>query len=241
VLENSRAGSDMKSDRIEPEMFQVQEAYLANIAAMVFKQKAYIALTYGANQTTNNRIFLADFSRSNLSKSQEMAWVPMSGLAASMFTVYNGRLYAGSATATGFVYELESSLYSDDGAAINSYFWTKEFSGRKGHESLQKDFRYAILLVDMAGAYSMNLTFRTDSDSGEGVTEQISLDAGSMTWGTGIWGLSTWGGGDSQREILVPLGVSGKRIQFKFSNQNTANQRFKVHGMIINYNVKGKR
>ena len=158
-----------------------------------------------------------------------------------MFTVYGGSLYYGAATATGFVYQLESSLYADNGAAINSYFWTKEFSGRKGHEGYVKDFVSARLLVDMAGAYYMNVTFRTDSDSGEGITEQVSLDAGAMTWGTGTWGTSTWGGGDAQREITVPLGVEGERIQFKFSNQNAANQRFKVHGMKLNYNIKGKR
>ncbi|MES3012633.1 MAG: hypothetical protein V4750_02750 [Pseudomonadota bacterium] len=241
VLENSRATGDMKSDRIEPDMFLVQEAYVANIASMVFKQKAYIALTYGANQTTNNRVYLYDFSRSNISKSQEAAWAPITGLAASMFTVYGGSLYYGSATATGFVHQLETSTYVDVSTAINSYFWTKEFSGRKGHESYQKDFRYVKLLVDMAGAYMMNITFRTDSDSGDGITEQISLDAGAMTWNAATWGVAIWGGGDTQREITVPLGVTGKRIQFKFSNQNTANQRFKVHGMVLNYNIKGKR
>lgn len=241
IMEGARAGSDMQSDRIEPDIFDVQSAYVPNIAAMVYKNKAYIAVTSGANQTTNNLIFLFDFSISNLDKNQDASWVPFDGLAASMFTVYNGLLYYGSATATGFVYQLESSLYSDDGVAIDSYFWTKEFSGRPGHENYQKDFRFAKLLVDMAGSYYMTLTIRTDSDSGEGITKQISLDAGSMTWGASVWGIGVWGGGSLQKEVTVPLGVSGKRIQFKFSNQGAANQRFKVHGMNFNYNIKGKR
>lgn len=241
LLENARAGSDMQSDRIEPDMFEVQSAYIANIAAIVFKNKAYVSVTYGANQTTNNRIYIFDFSRSNLAKSQTASWAPVSGLEASMFTVYDGRLFYGASIATGFVYEMETTLYSDNGSAIASYFWTKEFSGRKGHENLQKDFRFAKILVDMAGAYYMNLTVRTDSDSGEGITKQLSLDAGAMTWNAAVWGVAVWGGGNAQKEITVPLGISGKRIQFRFSNQSAANQRFKVHGMNFNYNIKGKR
>jgi hypothetical protein len=237
----AREGSDLQSDRIEPDIFNVQEAYIANISAMAFKNKAYLAVTYGANQTTNNRIYIFDFSRSNLSKTEEATWVPFTGLNAAQFTVYGGSLYYGSSTATGFIYQLESSLYSDDGTAVDSYFWTKEFSGQPGHENFQKDFRFVKLLVDKAGPYYMTLTIRTDSDSGGGNTKQIDLTPGSMIWGTGVWGLSLFGSGASQAEITVPLGVSGKRIQLKFSNQNTAGQRFKVHGININYNIKGKR
>ncbi len=88
----------------------------------------------------------------------------------------------------------------------------------------------------------MNLTYRVDSDKGGGVTQQINLDPGSSLWGTLMFGSGKWGGGSDQQEVSVSLGqVTGKRIQFKFSNQNTANQRFKVHGMNITYNIKGRR
>jgi hypothetical protein len=241
TLDVSTAGSDLKSDRIEPDMFDVQEAYVRNISSMVFKNKAYITVTDGANSTTNNRIYIFDFSISNLKK-QEASWAPLSGLNAAQFTVYGGSLYYGSSTATGFVYKLEDSGYADDSAAINSYFWTKEFSGLPGHENLQKDFREIRLLVQKAGAYFMGLTHRLDSDKGDGVTQQIDLNPGSTLWNGFFWGQADWGGGTDQEEVKVTLGqVSGKRIQLKFSNLNTSNQRFKVHGLNIRYNIKGKR
>lgn len=240
-MDTSTAGSDLKSDRIEPDIFDVQEGYVSNISSIVFKNRAYISVTYANNQTTNNRIYIFDFSISNL-KQQEASWAPVTGLNAAQFTIYNQRLYFGTSAATGFIYQMENGFYSDDGAAIDSYFWTKEFSGLKGHETLQKDFRRVRLLVEKAGQYFMTLTYRVDSDTGDGTTQQINLDPESAFWNTMVWGRDNWGGGRAQDEVEITLGqVQGKRIQFKFSNQNAAGQRFKVHGLNFTYNVKGKR
>jgi hypothetical protein len=241
LLSTAAAGSDLKSDLIEPDMFAVQEPYAGNISSMVFKNKAYVSVTYGDNQTTNNRIYIFDFSRSNI-KRQEASWAPLTGLAAAQFTVYNSKLYFISSTATGFVYQLEYSTYSDSGTAIDSYLWTKEISGNPGHENLQKDFRKVKLLVEKSGNFYMNLTFRVNSDNGDGTTKQVDLSSSADNWGTKNWGTMVWGSGTAQEEITIPLGqVSGKRIQFKFSNQNTAGQRFKVLGFNLTYNIKGRR
>jgi hypothetical protein len=35
--------------------------------------------------------------------------------------------------------------------------------------------------------------------------------------------------------------MSGKRIQYKFDNQNTVDQRFKVHSLNFLSNIKGFR
>mgnify|MGYP001591989792 FL=1 len=88
----------------------------------------------------------------------------------------------------------------------------------------------------------MTVAYRVDSDRGEGIARQIDLTPGTSVWGTLIYGTGTWGGGDDQAEVTLTMGqVTGKRIQFKFSNQSTAGQRFKVHGLNFTYNVKGKR
>jgi hypothetical protein len=235
------AGSELKSDRIEPDMFNVQESYLGNISGIVFKNKAYISMAYGSGQTTNNRIYVFDFSLSNLRKSQEASWVPWTGLAAEQFTIYGGNLYFCSST-SGFVYRLEGGTYSDDGSAINSYYWTKEFSGTDPEFNFYKDWRYAQLLIDTSGSYYMNIRYRVDSDKGSGATEQINLAPGGSLWGAMVWGRDLWGGGSNQKEVRVYFGsLRGKRIQIRFDNQNTADQRFKVHGMNLFYNLKGPR
>jgi hypothetical protein len=242
LLTTSAAGSELQSDRVEPDMFQVQEAYVGNISAMVFKNKAYIAVTHGDGNTTNNRVWVFDFSKTNLSKSQNAAWSPITGLSAAQFTIYNGFLYYIESTATGFVNRLETTTYADNASAINSFYWTKELSGNPGHENLQKDFRWVKLLVEKLGAYYMNPTYRVDSDNGEGTTLLVDLTNSSDTWGSRNWGVMVWGAGSAQEEVTVPLGqVTGKRVQFRFSNQNTSGQRFKVHGLNLNYNIKGRR
>lgn len=241
-LKDGVVGSELKSERIEPDMFEVQEAHVGSISSIVFKNKAYIALTYGNGNTANNRVYIFDFSISNLSKKQKFSWAPMTDINASQFTIYDGKLYYVSSLADGFVYEFDESLHSFDGEAIDSYFWTKEFSGNPGHENFTKDWRTIQLLVENAGAYFMNVTYRVDSDRGVGRTEQVSLNPGGSLWGTMRLGADQWGGGEDQQEVTLSLGQTrGKRIQLKFSNQNTAGQRFKVLGINLLYNLKGKR
>jgi hypothetical protein len=242
LLTVNTVGSELKSDRVEPDMFDAQETYVGNISSLVYKNKAYITFTKASGNTTNNRVYVLDFSISNLSKDQKESWVPWSGLNAAQFTVYNGLLYYGTSTATGFVYKQNPGVYSDDGTAINSYLWTKEFTGGKEEASFNKDFRYANLLVDLAGAYSMYVAVRTDSDSGDGTNYSIDLNPGGSLWGSMMWGVDDWGAGASQADKRLYLaGARGKRVQYKFSNQNTAGQRFRVHWMNFTYNLKGPR
>jgi hypothetical protein len=242
LLTVSTAGSELKSDRIEPDMFQVQESVLSSISGIVYKNKAYIAVPHGTGQTTNNRIWVLDFSISNLSKNQKEVWVPFTGLTPNQFTIYDGDLYFGSSASDGFVYQMESGTYSDAGSAIDSYFWTKEFSGFKAEVNNHKDFRYANILVEKVGSYYMTVKARADSDIGEGNSFQIDLSQRGSLWGVMVWGADSWGGAATQNDYTLDLGnLSGKRVQFKFTNQNTANQRFKVHGMTFTYNVKGRR
>jgi hypothetical protein len=238
----STAGSELKSDRIEPDMFDIEEGRPGQISGIVYQNQAYITVPYGSSATANNRVYVMDFSIENLSKKQTESWVPWTGISAAQFAVYDGLLYWGSSTANGKLYRMTPGTYNDDGAAIDSYFWTKEFSGFDDETNFQKDFRYANILVDNAGAYFMNLIYRVDSDLGSGNSKTISLTPGGSLWGTMIWGVDNWGGGVGQSEPRVYLdGVRGKRIQFKFTNQNTVNQRFKVHGLNFAYNLKGFR
>ena len=241
LLTVSAAGSEMQSDRIEPDIFQIQSAYAGNISAIIYKNKAYLAVTYGDGATTNNRVYVFDFSISNLNR-KNPAWSPFLTVNAAQMTVYNGNLYFGSSITDGFVHRLNSGTYSDNGSAINSFFWTKEFSGRNGHQTLEKDFRSVDLLVDKSGEFYMNLTYRVDSDSGDGTTVLVNLSSGATLWNNFNWGSANWGAGAEQEEISVPLGSArGKRIQFKFDNQNIAGQNFKVHGINFTYNIRGKR
>lgn len=242
ILSIGAVGSDLKSTPIEPDIFTIEEGTVKAITSFVFKNKAYITVPHGVNQSSNNRIWTFDFSIADLMKSQEGAWVPWTGLNATQFTEYDGRLFYQSSTANGHVYEMNTTTYNDDGAAIDSYYWTKEFSGQGGHELSHKDYRGVGTLFEKSGNYNMLLRYRTDSDLGVGESQIISLSPGNSVWGTMRWGIDAWGGGQSDGEEQITLGnVRGKRIQFMFGNQNTVNQKFKVKGINFIYNIKNRR
>ena len=243
LLTVNAAGSDLKSDRIEPDMFLVQEAQVGNISGIVYQNRAYITVTHETG-TTNNRVWVFDFSISNLSKNQEAAWVPWTGINAAQFTICDSTLYfANSDENNGsYIAQLNDGTYNDNGAAIDSYFWTKEFSGLKGEENNHKDFRECNLFYENAGKYFMNFGYRVNSDKGSGQLTQINLDPGTLTWGTLTWGTDNWGGGFDESEASQYLATArGTRIQFKFSNQNVADQRFRVLGLNFDYNRKSRR
>jgi hypothetical protein len=234
-------GSDLLSNVIEDEMFSANETYLSNIASLVFKNKAYITMTTGKS-TYNNRVFVFDFSTDGLQKSQRYTWIPWTGINAAQFTVYGGNLYYACSDAVGHVYRALSANYSDSGTAINSYFWTKEFAGQPQHSIWYKDWRFANLLYDLAGNFYMGLTIRTDSDRSDGIRYDIDCSPGSSVWGTMVFGTDNWEPGRNLKDLKYPLGqFRGKRVQFKFSNNNTANQNFKVVGLNLTYNLKGRR
>jgi hypothetical protein len=242
LLTVSAAGSELVSDKIEPDILSASSNDVAELSGFVYENLAYFSLPSATSSTENDKIFVFDFSISNLSKNTPYSWATWTGLYAAQFAEYSGDLYFGDGRANGFVRKLNAGVYNDDGAAINSYYWTKEFGGNKGDFNLHKDFRFANILVDLAGNYQMNFSARVDSDTAAGNTQVIDLDPGGSLWGTMIWGTDEWGGGFAQNEFRMDLGtMSGKRIQYKFDNQNTVDQRFKVHSLNFLSNIKGFR
>jgi hypothetical protein len=241
LTEVGSVGGELVSTPIENEMFSVNSTYLDKISSIVFKNKAYIAVPYGSS-TYNNRVYVFDFSSNGLEKSQKYTWAPWSGIKPAQFTVYNGDLYYASADAVGFVYEMNQTAYNDNGTAIDSYAWSKEFSGRPQHSTYYKDWRFANLLFGLLGDWLMGITIRVDSDEGDGLTYDLDCSPGDSTWGTMVYGQENWDAGSTTDDVKQPLGqFRGKRVQFKFSNKNTVNSGFKVVGLNLTYNLKGKR
>lgn len=231
------------SNSIEPQMFEVQEGFLGNISSIIFNGLGYISLTHGDSNITNNRVWVFDFSISKEGGNNKYAWSPDTGISAAQFTILNSKLYFITSTAPCYVSEYETATSNDNGTAIDSYLWTKEFT-TDGSSSVQtfKDFRYAKILVGLPGDYFMRLNTKVDSDIGDGNTQEISLNPGGSLWGTAIWGSALWGGGQKKDDKKIFLGgARGERIQFKFSNQNTVNQKFEVQGVRFYFNEKGFR
>lgn len=239
LLTISDLSAEFLSQKIEPDVFLMQN--VRSMSSFQYKNKIYFTVSYGAGQTTNNRIYVLDYSYTRLNKDVP-SWTPWTGITASQFVIYGGLLCCGSSTTNGLAYSLNASTYSDNGAAINSYYYTKEFFGLPADINYTKDFRFLKLVVDKAGAYFMGVDILVDTDLGQGDTEEIPLVDSDDLWGTIDWGVGNWGAGVTQADVDIDLGKStGNRIQFKFTNQNTVNQRFKVHYATFIYNLKGLR
>jgi len=233
----------LNSNIIDPEIDDIQETYIGNISSIVFKSRAYTSVTSGVATTTNNKLWVFDFQLEKETGKATTTWSPDTGVEAAQFTQYNSKLYFITSSSPCYVNEYETSSYNDNGVAIDSYFWTKEFSADgDAAQHTFKDFRYLKILVDKPGDYSMNLNARVDSDSGSGDVYTVDLNPGGSLWGTMVFGTDVWGGGASQEDIKVFLGgIRGERIQFKFSNQNTIAQKFNVKGLRFYFNVRGFR
>ena len=242
ILTSSAVGSELQSDRVEPDMFDLQESNIKNFSSIVFQNKAYMTVTKGAGENANNRIYVFDFSLGLLKNQNPFSWIPWDGINVNDFTIFNGNLYGGSSLEDGFVYQLNTSTYNDNGNPINSYFWTKEYSGLPGDENITKDWRHTQLFFELSGDYFMNFFYRVDSDAGEGNFQQIDLNPGGSLWGSMRFGIDDWNAGSDDAERRIYLSPArGKRIQFKFTNRNTADQKFKVIGLNYVYNTKGLR
>lgn len=231
---------DAKSDRIEPDIFQFADSLKNRVTGTIFDNKIWYTVPFGAGAIRNNRIYQFDFVRR--SKSRKIgSWVPWTGLNANAFTVYDGDIYFGTSEDVGFVYMAQNGTYSDAGNAINSYFETKEFDGGEKWRHYEKDYRQAEFTVETLGNWLMRISYRINSDKGQGNAQSIDLNPGGSLWGSMVWGVDSWGGGQDRIDAKVDLFGSGKRISFKFSNINTVGSGFKVVRGNCYYNRRGLR
>jgi len=248
LISSSLFGDD-RSDRIEKDIFDLVESFKVNVTGIEFQNNLYLAVTHGTGSTQNNRIYVYDFHRRQgysptTGQKNELvgAWSPWTGLSVSAFVVYNGFLYGASSIADGFVQKLNDGTYNDNGAAINSYFWTKEFDENPADRDYEKDFRTGHFEVALTGDWDMGISHRTDSEDSSGKLNKINLDSGGNNWGTLVWGVDNWDAGVNRKNVKIILsGSRGKRVQFKFDNQNTASSWFKVIVGRFYYNRRGLR
>ncbi len=235
--------ADSKSDRIEPDVRLFKQSLLSKSTGIRFGNKLWFAVPYGTSATANTRIYVFDYFQRDKQRSSG-AWWPMTyPFSPTYFTIYNGNLYVAVSNATGFVYRLDvPDLYSDDGTAINSYFWTRELEGHDNLKESHKDFRRLNLTLGTLGDWSIGISHRVDSDVSEGDRQTVNVSPGGGLWGSMIWGVGTWGGGLSRKPFKIELGsANGVKIQFKFDNGNTAGRGFKVLRGSLFYNDRGRR
>jgi len=227
------------SEKVEPDLIALPRTYWPDIAMELFENRLYIACTTGTD-TFNKHIYWLDLNRLG-TKGQPGSWSKWTGIESSQFISHSGNFYAGTSNITGFVHKLLTTTYNDAGAAINSYWFSKQLGGDElDLESFKKDFRELYVWHEKLGDYNMNVRYRIDGDLGAGDVFTINLNPLPSVWGTMIWGVGIWSANVDDKEERFRVGrTKGHRIQLRFDNQNTVNQGFKVHQFKIGMNVRG--
>ena len=114
----------------------------------------------------------------------------------------------GGGGATGKIYQLSDTQFSDDGTAIPSYYTTHYFPERPVEQSLglgahRKLFSYLTLFVEGAG--NLSLTSFTDSSSAPQAQQPLPLSSPSL------------------KDLELPINILGERVAFQVStNQSGA-------------------
>ena len=113
---------------------------------------------------------------------------------------------------TGKVYQLQDSQFSDDGAAIPSYYTTHYFPERAVEQALalgahRKLFSYLTLFVEGAG--NLSLTSFTDTASAPQAQQPLPLSSPAV------------------KDLELPINVLGERVAFQVST-NQAGAWFKL-------------
>lgn len=154
-------------------------------------------------------------------------------------------LYFGSDNdAASYVYEAYQGL-NDDGAAINAYYFTKEFDLKEF--DIEKLFQF--WSVQFGGIYG-EVTVDTYVEGS--LADTITLTSGTSSnssdgWGTSLLGTFLWGveGSFTEASSTDPGlnndwryhdlgGLEGTTFQFKFSNA-TVNQGFEIKQATVSY------
>jgi hypothetical protein len=127
----------------------------------------------------------------------------------------------GGGGATGKIYQLSDTQYSDDGMAIPSYYTTHYFPERAVESSLglgahRKLFSYLSMYVEGAG--NLGLTSYVDSSSVAQAQQPLPLSS------------------PAQKDLELPINVLGERVAFQVST-NQAGAWFKLQRFIPSVRV----
>lgn len=242
-LADNKLRSQNVAEKIEPTIFDFPSSLLSKIAMTAYQNIVYMAVPKTDLSTSIDGILYFDILRLG-DKSSFGSFAPWTGIEVQTLLVHEGNLYGGSSQGDGRVLQFNSGTYQDaDGAAINSYWWSKEFGGEGELAYWTKDGRYTDLWYALLGSFNMKYRYRKDGDSGDGQQYSVDLTPGGAVWGSFTWGDGTlYSSGNQNKQSRIFIGpVTGKRFQHGFTNENTVGQYFKVFSLQSTMNLRSQK
>jgi hypothetical protein len=199
----------------------------------------FLAVPSGTAQTTNNIIYIYDYQIATQPEHTKGSWFPVTAPNVNCMLNHAGVLLAGSADNDGQVYQLATGL-NNNGAAINSYYYTPEITGDTKHRDYVKVWRFLDVTYENNTSV-LGITYINDAKTEAGQKDSINMTGATAFWGTAVWGAFTWNAGANRSTTRIVLrGSVSKKIQFIFST-NGIDKSFKIHDITIRYTIKGAR
>jgi hypothetical protein len=206
------------------------QQYLQNACAVEYKNKYWLSVTEGVSVATNNRIYIFDYEHSLWTR-YDIPANCFSLFQPSSATTYN--MYFGNVT-SGLVYQ-HGVGNSDDGAAINAYFQTKDFEfGAPAHMKSYKGLFFAA--VSQLQNYAINISYILDRGRHTRTTQLNLGGSNASLWGSFVWGQSPWGSIPNVAAKTTAVAGQSRYLSFKVSDNSTNPWTFL--GWIIRYKVK---
>lgn len=216
------------SQEIQPTWDSINWAlgYLVDVKVDTKRKRIYIAVPLGASATANNRVLTLDytdgFGDPNPTNTVNIAgvgrkWAPWTIASNSMNLILRSdgtqQLWFGNGTgivaATGKIYQLDATgaVFSDDGAAINSYW-------QSGYFQDTSRLTFGPLVANVVGVGTCSLILRK----------------GDQGWVTNLrsWAMSPNGFRNMERM----LNIETERLAVRFGT-NLAGERFSLQGLAL--------
>ena len=230
---------DTISADIEPDVQAFKKSLLKGSAGVDYENRMYFAVPSTGSSTENDKVYVFDYVRLSTSDRRSGAWIPFTDHNINQFAVHDDALYGGSSIANGFIYKLQDSN-NFNGAAIDSFFTTATFKGKRDQENRKKVFRHAYIWMDTSGDWPVEVSPIVDFDTDGASATQISLKAeDSALWNTAQWDADVWASSVARKRFRLDMNAVGFYLQLKFRT-NTISQFFKISRIQIYYNLKGK-
>lgn len=228
--------SNALSFNIEPNVLSWNVDGLKDAIAVNYNNKVYMSIpSLGSN---NDQMWVYDYvkGRSDVNKLTG-AWSKWDNQEISDLVVHNDKLFAGGYD--GEIFRMDIN-HHDSGDAINSYWRSMSIRGIPEHVDNEKVFRFIWLTVECTGNWNLNVTYASDLYANVGTTKTVSLDPVNALYGSAVVGDDVWGPTRKRYVARIPINITAKKLQVKFST-DTAEQYWKVHDALVEYNLRGVR
>lgn len=220
----------------------INYTHIAKSVAVFHENMYKLFAPFGSN-TENSEGRLLDFSQeSNIPWNRDTGYKPASVCIHQESGVDTSpTLYYGGATAAKS-YKWSVGTYSDDGVAINGYYYSPIIDLKKF--GVKKMFRWLYLLLEnVVGKIYIDIIIR-DATNKVTSTKTIAVYGGDIeggSWGMFSWGMRLWGGiAPIVQEAIdfiakrQSVNQKGYSIQFKIYNNNVG-QTFTLAGIDMEY------